>query len=133
MMHSPHDEHRLFQRRLSLLSNLQQETIKLERKQRTERMEARGALGLPHCVVGEQRQPTPHHLPMGEISQTTTAMMGAKATIGDHLRDTVGCTLPIGCRGMACGVASRNSGSAASAFASSCSVGHGSTHERGHF
>ena len=37
MMHAPNDEHRQLQRRLSVLSALQQETIKLERKQRDER------------------------------------------------------------------------------------------------
>ena len=39
MMHAPLDEHRQLQRRLSMLSALQQETIRLEKRQR---LEARG-------------------------------------------------------------------------------------------
>ena len=44
MMHAPLDEHRQIQRRLSMLSSLQQETNKAERKARTEAAQARAAV-----------------------------------------------------------------------------------------
>ena len=55
LMHCPHDDQRQLQRRLSMLSVLQQETIKLERRQRLQTslpitMEAAPAPSLPHMT-----------------------------------------------------------------------------------
>ena len=96
MQHSPPEDQRQFMRRLSMLSSLQQETIKLERKQK---LEARGAALLASSTNGVAPDVAEDRIAHG-IAVPTTATAMTLAT--QHLDGGAGPRAPKSGPGVFC-------------------------------